>query len=173
MFKYFILTKYKSEEDMIKRMNNKEKYPLLNQLITGNPAFKKLSYLPAFNDFTNYMVDNYSFKISRDDAKKRILENEEIYNTKEFTNKFNNFIKAWNEIKSEATKYQCRPEMPIKELSKGNELICFLNDNGEIYNGMYLASACQNFIDWQNSFLQPITEANEFSGILHHYVNNI
>ena len=173
MFKYFILTKYKSEEDMIKRMNNKEKYPLLNQLITGNPAFKKLSYLPAFNDFTNYMVDNYSFKISRDDAKKRILENEEIYNTKEFTNKFNNFIKAWNEIKSEATKYQCPPEMPIKELSKGNELICFLNDNGEIYNGMHLASACQNFIDWQNSFLQPITEANEFSGILHHYVNNI
>ena len=43
LFKYFIYTKYKSEEDMVRRMDNKEKYPLLNQLITGNPAVKKLS----------------------------------------------------------------------------------------------------------------------------------
>jgi hypothetical protein len=28
---------------------------------------------------------------------------------------------------------------------------------------MYLASACQNFIDWQNTFLQPIADANIFN----------
>ena len=173
LFKYFIYTKYKTEEDMVRRMDNKEKYPLLNQLITGNPAFKKLKYLPAFNEFTNYMVENYSFKISRDDAKKRDLNNEEIAKTNEFKDKFNNFLKSWNEIKSEAKKYKCRPEMPVKELSIKDKLICFLNDNGELLNGMYLASACQNFIEWQNSFLQPIADANAFNGLLHHYVDTI
>ena len=38
---------------------------------------------------------------------------------------------------------------------------------------MYLASACQNFIEWQNTFLQPIVDANMFNGILHNYVDTI
>ena len=42
-----------------------------------------------------------------------------------------------------------------------------------MYHGMYLASACQNFIKWQNLFLQPIIDVNRFSGILHYYVNKI
>ena len=73
MFNYFILTKYKTEEDLVKRMNNKEKYPLLNQLLAGNPAVRKLVNLPAFNEFTNYMVEIYSFKISREDSKTKKL----------------------------------------------------------------------------------------------------
>ena len=172
-FKYFIYTTYKTEEDMIRRMDNKDKYPLLNQLITGNPMVYKLSSLPAFNDFTNYMVDHYSFKISREDARKKALENMDIIKEAEFLKKFDNFIKAWNKIKSEAKKYKCRPVMPIKDLSIKDKLISFLNDPGELLNGMYIAAACQNFIDWQNSFLNPIIDANAFNGILHNYVDNI
>jgi hypothetical protein len=119
------------------------------------------------------MVDNYSFKISRDDAKKRELSKEEIYQNDAYKKKFNNFIKSWNEIKSEAIKYQCRPEMPVKSLNANDKLIYFLNDNGELLFGMYLAAACQNFIEWQNTFLLPIVEINAFNGILHHYVDNI
>ena len=173
MFNYFILTKYKTEEDMMKRMNNNEKYPLLNQLIAGNPSVKKLVNLPAFNEFTNYMVENYSFKISREDAKTKKLSSMDIVKRPEFNQKFNNFIKSWDEIKSEAKKYKCRHEMPVKNLSKDDNLICFLNDNGELLNGMYLASACQNFIEWQNTFLQPIVDGYQFNGILHPYVENI
>ena len=173
MFNYFILTKYKTEEDLVKRMNNKEKYPLLNQLLAGNPEVKKLVNLPAFNEFTNYMVEIYSFKISREDAKTKKLSSMDIINQSEFKHKFKNFIKAWDAIKSEAKKYKCRPDMPVKNLTIDDNLICFLNDNGELYNGMYLASACQNFIDWQNSFLQPILDGNQFNGILHPYVDNI
>ena len=50
-------------------------------------------------------------------------------------------------------------------IEKANEYIA------ELYNGMYLASACQLFIEWQNSFLQPIVDANKFNGILHNYVD--
>lgn len=37
--------------------------------------------------------------------------------------------------------------------------------------GMYIAAGCQNFISWQNIFLQQIIDRNAFDGILHYYVN--
>ena len=63
--------------------------------------------------------------------------------------------------------------MPVKDLSSKDKLIYFLNDNGELYNGMYLASACDKFIEWQNTFLQPIFNANAFNGILKYYAEAI
>ena len=147
------------------------KYPLLGQYLIDKPGPKKMKYLPDFNEFTNYMVDNYSFKISRDDAKNRILEKEEIFQNENFFNKFNNFINSWDNIKKEAIKYKCRPEMKIKNLCKEDTLSYFLNDDAELHHGMYRAAACQNFITWQNSFLQPIIETVKHNGILHYYVN--
>ncbi len=132
-----------------------------------------MKYLPAFNEFTNYMVELFSFKVSRDDAKKKVLEKEEIFNEPNFIKKFDNFIDSWNGIKTDAIKYKCRPEMPIKNLSRNDTLIHFLNDDGELNGGMYIAAACQNFISWQNSFLQPIIDSVRFNGILHYYVNNL
>ena len=173
MMKYFILTKYKSKEDLAKRMENNINYPLINQILLDNPDNYKMKYLLPFNEFVNYMVENYSLKISRDDAKKKILENEEIYQNEEFKKKFYNFIKAWNQIKNDAKKYQCRKEMPIKDLSEKDKLIYFLNDDGDYGGGMYLAAACQNFISFQNTFLTPIIDANAFNGILNCYIDNI
>ena len=172
-FKYFILTNYKTREDFIKHMDKKENYPLINQLLLEQPDYKKMKYLPIFKEFINYMIEKYSFKISRDEAKRRVIKNEEIYNNDEFKNKFNDFIKIWNQIKSDAIKYKCNPEMPVKDIDSNDKLINFLNDDGEIYNGMYLASACQNFIDWQNTFLQPIIDPYNVDGILHKYIYNI
>ncbi len=34
----------------------------------------------------------------------------------------------------------------------------FLNDNEEKDKGMYIASAYQNFIEWQNNFLNKLIE---------------
>ena len=174
MLKYFILTKYKTRDDFIKHIyNNKEKYPLINQLLNIKPEYKKLKFLPAFNEFINYMVDNYSFSITRDEAKEKILSNEKFYELPEFIGKYNKFINSWNEIKDKAIKYKCHSEMPIKDLNSNYKLIYFLNDELELYNGMYIASACQNFIYWQNSFLSPIIETYEKSGILNCYINNM
>ena len=174
MFKYFNYTKYKSEEDMMKRMNNKEKYALIKQFSCGSPEVKNLAHLQAFNEFTNFMVNHYSFKISREDAKNKILGDEEITKELGFNKKFGNFVKAWEHIAKYARKYKCRPEMDVKPtFTKKDKLINFLNDAGELYNGMYLAAACQSFIEWQNTFLQPIVDANAFNGILHNYVSNI
>ena len=172
MFKYFILTKYKTRDDFIKHIDTK-KYPLINQLLNIKPEYKKLKYLPAFNEFVNYMVDNYSFSITREEAKEKSLNNENIYKLPEFIEKYNKFIISWNEIKDKAIKYKCHSEMPIKDLNSSDKLIYFLNDELELYNGMYIASACQNYIYWQNSFLNPIIEVYEQNGILSCYINNI
>ena len=177
LLKYFMLTKYKSKDDFIKKLGPLNqyinKYPLLGQYLIGKPGPKKMKYLPNFNEFINYMIDNYSFKISRDDAKNRILEKEEIFKKENFSEKFNNFINSWNNIKNDAIKYKCRPEMEIKSLSKKDSLSYFLNDDAELGNGMYLAAACQNFIFWQNDFLQPIIDNIKYNGILHYYVNSL
>ena len=174
MFKYFNYTKYKSEEDMMKRMNDKERYPLINQFVNGSIDALNLKYLPPFNEFTNYMVNQYTYRISREDARNRVLAHEEIINERDFNVKFIEFKKAWDQIKLDAIKYQCRPEMKVKqEFTKKDKLISFLTDAGELYNGMYLAAACQSFIRYQNTFLQPIIDANMFDGILHNYVNTI
>ena len=177
LFRYFVLTKYCSVEDLKKKLGPENvyamKYPLLFQYLKDNPDIYKMKYLPAYNVFVNYMVDYYSFRISRDDAKNRSLNNEPIYTEKSFSNKLNNFTKAWNAIKSEAVKYKCRPIMKKKDLSSNDKLVYFLNDDGELGYGMYLAAAGQNFITWQNSFLQPIIDSVAQNGILHCFAKNM
>ena len=63
--------------------------------------------------------------------------------------------------------------MPVKTLSSREPIIYFLNNNGEIGYEMYIAAVCQNFITWQNTFLQKIIDSNSFDGILHYYANNM
>jgi hypothetical protein len=153
-FKYFRLTKYKTKEDFVNHLNvnekENEKYPLINQLLSKEKNYSKMKYLPKFNEFINYIVEKYSFKISRDESKNRILNKEDIFKNPDFVKKYQNFLEVWKIIKNSATKYKCYPEMQIKELDSEDKLSFFLNDNGELNNGMYLAAACQNFIDCQN-----------------------
>ena len=172
MFKYFHFTIYKSQKDLLNSILDKDKYPLIYYFISNYQKLKMLKYLPAFNEFTNYMTDYYSFKVSREEAKNRTLENEEIVKDKEFNIKFKNFVDAWEHIKSYAVKYRCRENMNIKnEFTVKDKLSYFLNDDKEINNGMYLASACQNFIEWQNEFLSEIIESYKEKGMLNKYVN--
>ena len=91
-----------------------------------------------------------------------------------FKKKFDSFIEAWEHIKSKAIKYKCRPEMEVKEkFSKKDKLINFLNDCGEPNNGMYLASAYENFIKWQNEFLEHIIKYGIGNKNLKNYIENI
>ena len=170
-FKYFKLTKYKTEFDFERRMPSKEKYFLTNLILVKIEELKKLKYLPDFNEFINLMLEEYSFKISRNDAKERSLNEELIYKNDAFRNKLKKFLRVWKEIKDDAVKYECRNDMPIKSLSDTDKLNYFLNDNGEVGGGMYIAAAYTKFIEWQNSTLQPIIDANPTGGILNNYVD--
>ena len=85
------------------------------------------------------------------------LNREDMYTNNEagFQDLCDKFIKIWKEIGPYAIKYdnQILPEIAYKV---DMNLDYFLNDVEKTGKGMYIASAYQNFITWQNSFLDKI-----------------
>lgn len=179
-YKLLFMTTYPSvdsfKHELKKIPNYEKKYPLLNlSLIMENKCKYLIKYLPKFNSFINFMIDNYSYKISRVEASTMLIKDQEIYKNDVggFKKMFNEFIQIWEKIKESATKFQCNPDMEPITLSEGNSLDYFLNDNAEIGKGMYIASALQNFVSWQNNFLDKLIDALKNGGILHHYLDNL
>ena len=179
-YKFFLMTTYPSRESFINELKKviqyEIKYPLLASYINDDiEQINLMKNLPDFNEFVNFMIDNYSYKISREEASKKILKDEDIYknNIQKFKEKFNKFKKIWKKLKPYATKYGCRDEMPPIDLDENQTLAHFLNDNGEICKGMYIAAAYQFFIECQNNFLNKLIEPLKQNGILHHFVKNM
>ena len=177
-YKYFLMTTYPSKKSFIdetKRANLFEKnYPLVAEYINDKNREKFLiKYLPEFNNFCNYMIDYYSYQVTRKYASEKKIKDEELYKDENFKEKLENFLGDWEELKSYEIKFGCREEMPVLDLDDNSTLTHFLVDNGELCNGMYLAAAYQNFIEWQNIFLDKLIESLKQSGILHHYVKNM
>jgi len=180
-YKYFLMTTYPTKEEFIEELkkieNYEKKYPLLaNYINTIEIESEKflMKYLPEFNDFSNFMIDYYSYNISREDASKRKLKEEDLYiNNNKFNDKFKSFIQIWDKLKPYAIKFACRDEMPQVDLNENMEIAYFLNDDGDMGKGMYIAVAYQNFIEWQNNFLDSLIEPLKQSGILHHFVKNM
>ena len=78
------------EEDFI------NKYPLLNSYLNCSKEQSYLKYLPAFNEFTNSMVEKFSYHISREDAKNIELNKSEKYDKKNLIILLNHGIKYIN-----------------------------------------------------------------------------
>ena len=179
LLKYFTYTEYRTKKDFLKELGQEEKYkneyPLLyeylkEEKLTSN--VNKLLYLPYFNEFNNYMIEYYSFKITREEAKSRTLNQEKIFSEQGFKIKFKSFLNSWNKIKKLAVKYKDY-EMEVKNLNDEDKLIYFLSDVNEQGYGMYLAAAYQNFINWQNGFLQHIIKNGEEKDKFKCYLENM
>ena len=178
-------------------IENKNKYALINILINKNLDINKgalkMKYLDNINKLGNILLNIYSFKISRDKGKNLILKNElahivETYNEinslntneENFTSEYiNPFIESWEGIKETSIQYKCnilknleKGELPL-EMSIENPICYFLVDDGDKDGGMFLASAYQNFIEWQNKFINDITSKNNIKGILNSYVSQL
>ena len=159
LLRYFTFTKYRTKKDFMKilepKENYKKEYPLLFKYLLDDKIsdVKKLKYLTYINEFSNYMIENYSFKISREETKNKTLNEEQDLRERIGERKIRNFLISWRKIKSKAIQYKSHKVMDEKELSKNTELIYFLININEEGYGMYLASAYQNFIKWQNEFL--------------------
>ena len=179
-YKLFLMTTYPSKNNFINELKKipefERKYPLLTSyLVNENKEKDLIKYLPDFNEFINFMIDNYSYKISREEASKNKIKDEEMYknNVRGFKDMFDKFKKIWPHLKMYATKFGCRDDMPPIDLDENKSLAHFLNDDGELFKGMYIASAYQNFIDWQNKFLDGLIEPLLQNGILHHFIKNM
>ena len=176
---------------------NKKNYALINILINKDSELTQnainMKSLLNINNLENVLLNIYSFKISREDGKVKKFKDEithinELYN--EFSSikldkdEFNKqyiapFLKSWDTIKKTSIQYKCRilrdldkGEKPL-EMSTDNTLNYYLVDDGDKEGGMFLAAAYQNYIIWQNNFINEITSKNDIKGILNSYVSKL
>ena len=182
--KYFIYSNDKqSEKDyFIKQFEENEKniyaYPVIYKFLEENKNSKLiyLNELEKYNSFCNFMVDYYSFKITRVEANNKKLKEEDIYN-KQITNSskniFKEFFDIWNKICKYATKYKENDLKDIKEIKEDDTLAYFLNDDKELGKGMYIAAGYEYFIKLQNDFLNYILDHGEDKPYLKCYFDNI
>ena len=172
LLKYFMHTEYKTnfleafkKEDEYMSIS---KYPLIDLYLNHPKEQEMIQDLPIFNDFNNYMIKTYSYKITRKNARAISFSRDREYNEI----KFDNFKKSWDNIYKYSTEYKNNKLEP-KLLYQYDKLIYFLNDNKE-KEGMYMAAAYQKFISWQNELLLPIIESNKFNNeILDNYTENM
>ena len=176
---------------------NIKKYALINLLINKDSDMSKgalkMECLTNINKLENILLNKYSYKISREKAK-RVKLKDEIQNIVKTFNEINSlklneedfiklyiepFIESWNRIKETSVQYGCQI---LRDLSKGETpfnmsiekyLSYFLVDVGDKDGGMFLASAYLNFIDWQNKFINDIISKNKIKGILNSYVSQL
>ena len=179
--KYFIFTKYPTEEHFISELykiyNYEKLYPLCTSYVNPkNDKIELLKYLPKYNKFVNFMINKYSYKISRNEAYRKKLIDEDIYKNDEnnFKKILKDFLEIWDKIKQYSIQYKCH-KMDEEILHAKMPLSHFLIDDGEIGKGMFLAAGYKSFIKWQNDFLEPITQAldNNNRGILYYFNKNL
>ena len=174
--KYFYFKKIPEKKDIFEKLKKIKdyniKYPLLDTYLSeeGFEKLNLLQYLIDINNFVNLLLNKYSYKITREEAKK-IKINSIIKENKKNKELFEKYKKAWDNIKRYATRYECRNEMPVLNISINTPLSYFLVDNGELYHGMYLAAIYVTFIEWQNSILDNIINNNAQNGLLNSYIN--
>ena len=116
-----------------------------------------LQNILLMDPLVDYMINKYSYNVTRERAKEikisEILSNPE---DKYLNTYYKDFIKGWDKVKNEAIKYKCRKDMAVKTIKEDDPIAYLLNDDGELYFGMYLAAAYQNFYEYQNNFLNSI-----------------
>ena len=177
--KYFTYTEYRTLDNLIKELGPEEDYKYIHPLLfkylseycNNDSDVKKLKFFPGFNNFANMMIDHYSFKISREDAKNRTLDMNIV---RDFKKKyFDNFEKSWQAIKKKAIKYQSNNVMEPKNLTDKDNLVYFLNDVNENGYGMYIAAAYEKFIKWQNGFLEYIIKNSSNNKNLNYFIENM
>ena len=163
-YDYFYYTDYLNEKNINEKLNHmdEDKYPVLkkyldylnNKIEQNNYSSDKLN---LFNNVLNLFFEKYSNYISRADAEKKILKNEDIYiENKEL---IDSFITFFNSLKKEDPEKKKK----ILELSNESHLIdFFITDNkfGKAYKDIY-----QSFIKEQNNRIKDLLEIKIQNGI--------
>ena len=199
---YYTVSKLENYDTFVNKFQsikeNENKYTLINLLIKKDEDLCQnainMKSLENLNKLTNMLLNIYSFNISREDAKNVIFKKEyaniiDKYNEINKNSMINTenefekeyvlpFIESWDRIKKKCLQYKCRvlrENEKIRYLDMKPDLpLCFyLIDDGDIDKGMFLASAYQNMIDWQNAVLNLIISKNSMNGVLNSYVSQL
>jgi hypothetical protein len=179
LINYFYAADYPNYEKFLDQFslipNHDNQYPVLTNYLNSSQNDEPMKFLENFeliNPFVNYMIDKYSNKISREEAKKKLIKNE-LENDENMKKLFNNFKKGWENIYQKLSNYDCHGKLPEKNITENDCLAYCLNDNLEDNYGKYIATAYKDFITYQNGFLKSLIENNSNNEYLYTYSNQI
>ena len=145
-----------------------------------------MKYIPNINKKLNHLIQNYSYKISRDEALKRTIKDEYnkaednlfIINTNKKKKKENNvkkyiedIVNLFNKFKNIELQWGCHKLQSMELSPEESKLATILVDDNE--PGYYLSSIYKKLIDYQNIFLDNIINCNSQNGLLHCYVKQL
>ncbi len=171
-FKYFTSQKYPNENNLKKELlkyPDESEYPIIKAYLKykNDERMKKLQNIYLINPFENQLLTDYSFNISRKDAKRKTIK--DIIDEKENYQKlFDNFIKGWDNIYQDIIQYNCH-QFICNPITRSDKLASVLNDDGEIEYGMHIAGAYYYFIEIQNLFIDSISPYLNKNNILHFF----
>ena len=161
-YEYFYYSDYLDEKNISEKLTymNESRYPVLKKYLESknNKEIKdvknnySLDNLYLFNSVLNLINEKYYNKISRENAEKKKLKDEDIYyNNKDLIDKFINF---YNSLKIKDT----------NELSNNSPLCHFLIDDNNKYGKAYKI-IYKNLIKEQNEKLENLLDEKIAKGI--------
>ena len=200
---YYLVSSPQNLETFANKFNsskeNEKKYFLINLLVKKDQEITKdainLKNIENLNKLGNILINIFSYKISRDEAKRAKFSDKlsdifNSYNKIDEQNEFNTeedfkktiiepFFKSWDNVKSKSIQYKCmilrngkKLGVPL-DMNIDNNLSYFLVDIGEQEGGMFLASAYEHLIEWQNKIINLIIEQNKEEGFLNSYISQL
>ena len=154
LIEYFYYSDYLNESYIMEKLNNKEyrKYPVLNEYLKNknNDSYKFMSNLSIFNEVLNLFRERYSCFITREEAEKKIMKDEDLYKKDTNKEKINKFIKFYNSLESNKN-----------TLSFDNKLYQFFIDDSNKDNnniGQSYIDIYNKFIEIQNKAVKPLLD---------------
>ena len=181
LYKYFRVSNYPNyllfEEQFDLISDGEIKYPVLTNYIKAKEegTIELLQNLNYINPFINYVLNKYSNKITRAEAKKIIIR-DELENDKYMEKLFRNFQEGYQNISSKLTNYDCRGILDEKKIITEDDCLAYcLNDNIEIKNdyGIYIAAIYKVLITYQNEFLNGLIKNKNNNEYLYIYSEQI
>ena len=154
----------------------------MKNIDSNNKDISLLKYLPKVNKKLNHLIDSYSYKISRDEASKKIIKEEFnkkdnnlfiINNSKkeEDVNKYiEDLINLFQRFNNIQLQWGCHP-LSQMIINSDSPLCSILLDDNE--PGYYLASIYKKLIEYQNTFLDSIINCNSQNGLLHCFIKQL
>ena len=99
---YFYLSSLPSEKEIRQQMdpmgNQYKMYPVLSNYLSKKDAVRLLPNLIKINKFANAMLNKYSYKIDRVEAKKQIIRSAISENKDLNDESYNQFEEGFNEL---------------------------------------------------------------------------
>ena len=177
LIKYFYASDYSTFDMFFDKFNllpdKYSKYPILSTyvdyLMEKQHKLKILESFNLINPLILYVLQKYSNKILRNEAKKTKIR-DELKKDKYMKKLFENFKKDWNQSYEHLSNFDCNGRMDDISINEDSCLAYILNDISDNGYRKYIATFYNDVISIQNDILEKmIIPNNSRKEYLQHY----